>query len=374
MRLLLTTAGIFALFAVCDPATAQADTDQRAKAQALYLAGDHAGAQAILEGLLAERPGDADLLRRLANVQAARGDSPAAMQTIDRAMAIAPDDLDIQLARANILLWLGRHLEARRQAEAISRAQADYPGLSETLAAIGRQEDVDRIRLFAAGIGGSVSHVRFPGRDAESWTTANGSIAASLGPRLRAALEAEREDRGPIDTRLSARFDLLRTGGSAYLAGSVTPDADFRESWSFGAGGEQSIQQRTTLLLDARYASYRFDEIGVLGLGVRQDVGRNLAATVRTIHLVGSGQGYRFGASMRLDYAPKMGVGWFVAGAKYPDTETDGTAEVRALSAGTGIPLTDGLMLRLAAEYEKRAHSYERSTFSVGLAWRFGPR
>ena len=343
MRPLFALAAIVCFSALSQPASAQSDIDQRAEAQAAYLAGDYVGAQAMFESLLQERPGDADLLRRLANVQAARGNLAEAMQTIDRALAIAPADLDIQLARANILSWLGRPLEARRQADAIAHVRADYPGLSETFAAIGRLEKEDRIRLFSASIGGSASRVRFPGRGSETWTTTNASIAVALAPRVRAAFEADREDRRPVDTRLATRLDLLHTGGSAYVGGSVTPNADFRESWSISAGAEQLIGQGTTLLLDARYASYRFDETGVLGLGVRQTVGRDLSATVRTIHLTGSGEGYRFGASLRVDYAPEDRTGWFVTGASYPDTEADGTAQVRALSVGTAVPLSESL-------------------------------
>ena len=365
---------LFAVLASAQPALAQSAADDgRAEAQAAYVAGDNAAARAILERLLAARPDDADLLRRYANVQAADGDLADARTTIDRALALAPADPDVQLARANILVWQGRKGEARAQADAVAAMRPDYPGLSETRAAIARQSANDGFRLFAAGLGATVSHVEFPSGASASWKTVGGAIAASLDPRTRATFEIEHEIRAVTDTRLALRGDFLRgETGSFFISGSVVPDADFRESWSLAAGGERAAGPRTMILFDTRYAAYRGADVFVAGLGVRQALRRDLSLTLRTINLFGGGEDYRLGGAVRLDHAPEAALGAYVSAASYPDTEAGTTRQLHALGAGISVPLDDVVRLRLGGEYEKREGSYERSALALGLGWTFG--
>ncbi|WP_170005639.1 tetratricopeptide repeat protein [Pseudopontixanthobacter vadosimaris] len=282
----LLAALLLAQPALAQPALVQSRGEEREAAQEAYGAGYFAEAEAILRRLLEKAPADADLLRRLANVQAAQGDLAGAQETIDRALALAPADLDVQLARANILAWRGRTGDARAQADAIALAQPDYPGLADAQNFIARQQQARSIRLFSAGIGAGISRVEFPGGSGDTWTMASGAIAASLTPAVRAVLEVEHERRALSDTRLALRADMLRqTSGSLFISGSVTPSPDFRESWSVGVGGEEALGTQSTLLLDGRYAAYRGDDVFVARLGVRQTLGKSLALSARTINL-----------------------------------------------------------------------------------------
>ena len=373
--MILKSVAFLAGLLAAQPALAQSAEADRDAVQAAYVAGDLDTAAAILARLLVQAPNDPDLLRRLANVQAAQGDLPDARRTIDRALWLAPTDPDIQLARANILAWQGRTDEARAQADAVAVAQTDYPGLTETRAIIARKASVGGVRLLGAGGSVALSRVSFPGGVRDSWEMASGSLVVSLAPRVRMALEVERERRNADDTRIALRGELL-TGprGNLFVSGSVTPDPDFRERWSLRAGGEQQLGATTMILFDGRYAAYRDTGVVVVGLGLRQALSPDWALTARTINLFGGGEDYRIGGAVRLDWAPEDGLATYLAAASYPDTEAGDTRQLRALGTGLTVPIGPRLRLRLDAAHERRDDSYERASVALGIVWTLGPR
>lgn len=356
------------------PAQAQdpGAADDRAAAQTALAAGDYSRAREILQRLLAATPDDSDLLRRLAAVEAAAGDLSAAQQTIDRALALAPDDADVQLARANILLWRGKIEQARSQAGEVAANRPDYPGLAEFVAAAEAREASGRFRVRSIAIGQSVSRADFAAAESTTWTAQQGAIVFGWNETDRATLEIEREDRRLVDTRVAGRLDLAAGRHRVFLTGSVTPEADFRESWSLGAGADLQLAKGTELLVGLRYADYRSDDVSIVRIGLRQRLTPALSVTGETIQLFGGGEDYRFGGSLRADLVPPRGPSYFVIAASYPDAEVDGTRQLRSLAAGTAIPLGKGFSLRLAGEYEDRKDSYERLGANVGLVWSFG--
>ncbi|UIP07811.1 tetratricopeptide repeat protein [Erythrobacter sp. SDW2] len=343
-----------------------------AAAQSAFASGDFDRAKVILQELLLASPKDADLWRRLAAVEAAAGDLLAAQQTIDRALQLAPDDPDVQLGRANILLWRGKLTEAQAQAAVVAQKRPDYPGLAEFAAAAAARDASRQLRIRSVSAGTTVSRADFSLAEGVTWTAQQAALGVGWGENSRATLEIEREDRGLIDTRVAGRLDFAAGPHRVFLTGSITPDADFRESWSLGTGAEVGLTDGTELLLGLRYADYRFDDVAIVRLGLRQRVTPWLSVTGETIQLFGGGEDYRLGGSLRADLSPINAPSFFIIAASYPDAEVDGTRQLRSLAAGTAIPLGDGFSLRLAGEYEDRKDSYERVGANIGLVWSFG--
>lgn len=361
------------LAALAVPAHAQQDAiADRETAQAAYANGDFDQAKAILGHLLRERPDDPDLLRRMAAVEAAMGDLAAAQDTIDRAASLAPQDADIQLARANILFWNGRRDEARVSAEGIRRRHGDYPGLAALERNIARQQRDAALRVQSISVGQSVSRASFESGDTQDWGVTRASLAAGWAASSTAVIEIEREDRTAVDTRVSARVDLPAGPHRVFLAGSATPDADFRENWSVAAGADVQVGARTQLLGDVRFAEYRLEDVTVAGAGIRHYLSDKFVLTGRSIHLFGGGEDYRLGGSIRADYLPANGPSYFAILASYPDAEVDGTRQLRAIAGGVKIDFARHYALRLSAEYESREDSYDRLGFGASLSWLFG--
>ncbi|WP_137681319.1 DUF6584 family protein [Aurantiacibacter suaedae] len=336
--------------------------------------GDLAAAGEGLERLLARYPDDPDLLRRLASVRAAQGDLDQAQTVIDRALALAPEDLDIQLARANILLWRGQRLAAQQQAEAIALVAPDYPELGLLEARLAQDDEERGMRLTALNIGGGVSEISFDNRSGEVWSSQIASLGLSLGSASGASVTLEREERATTDVRLSARLDRRFGRHAAYISGSVVPDADFRESWSIGAGGELALSDRLTALVDMRYADYRDRTVFALQPGVRFVFGDAVSLTARAINLLGGGEDYRLGGSLQFDYRPEDRLGGFVVLASYPDVEADGVRQLRSAATGLLVPLGNGITLSTVGAYEDRENSYRRLSGTLVLGFRFGAR
>ncbi len=72
-----------------------------------------ADALAAAQALAAERPDDPQALRWLSTAQQQAGQAEAALESIDRAIALAPDNADLHLARAGVLVGSRRVDEAQ---------------------------------------------------------------------------------------------------------------------------------------------------------------------------------------------------------------------------------------------------------------------
>ncbi|MCP9223613.1 YaiO family outer membrane beta-barrel protein [Erythrobacter sp. LQ02-29] len=351
------------------PRTERIEQADRARAE-----GNFEQARAILSALLADAPDDAGLLRRLAVVQAADNDLDAAQATIDRALRLAPDDLDIQLARGNILSWRGQTHQARAQAAAMVAVAPDYPELDQLQARLMRAEAGDRPRIVALSVVTGFSDISFDNRDGQTWYSQSVAAGARLSDDLSAALAVEREKRASTDTRLSARIDRRIDQGFIYLSGSVVPNADFRESWSMGAGGEYALGGRATALLDLRYADYGTGGVFVAQPGIRLSLARDVALSARAINLFGGGNDYRLGGALQLDYRPEGRMGVFASAASYPDVEADQVRQLRSGALGVVVPLNTGLTLTAIGAYDDRKDSYRRLSANLVLGFRFGDR
>jgi YaiO family outer membrane protein len=365
-------AAIYAAIAL--PALAQVSAGDREAVQEAYVAGDYVRAEQLLTGLLAESPDDPDLLRRLAAVQAAKGDLRLAKATIDRAYGLAPMDLDIQLTRANILYWRGKIAEAELQAGQIAQRHPDYPGLDTLRQSLRQAKEARRLRLRSLGAGAALSDARFASGASQTWYVQRGSVSAQWDEGRSASLDIEREERLATDIHIAGRLDIADGRNRFFLSGTVTPNPDFRETWSLGGGGELGLGKHSTLLLDGRFAEYTGDDVAALGVGVRQSLSSRLQISVRSIHLFGGGDDYRFGGALRADYSHPRFADFFAIVASYPDVENDGAQQLRAVALGARRSLSDRLTLGFTSEFESRENSYERTAFSLDLRWRIGRR
>jgi YaiO family outer membrane protein len=344
----------------------------RETAQLAYVSGDYTASKQTLETLLAANPDDPDLLRRLAAVDAAMGDLASARKSIDRALSLAPDDGDIQLARAYILLWSNEITAAHRQAEELAASRPEYPGLAEFSVSLDRVQETRALKLRSLHAGTSLSNADFSAGQTQTWFTQRAAAAVSWAVSSGASLEIEREDREQTDTQFRGRVDLPLSSDRIFITASVTPNPDFRSNWSIGAGGEIAHGDSGELLLDASFAEYSSNDVVALGAGYRHRFSAKFSASARTIHLFGGGEDYRLGGVLRADYTRTDLPDLFAIIASYPDTEIDGTRQLRAIAGGAMFALSDSLQLRISGEYESRESSYKRTAIGIDLSWRPG--
>jgi YaiO family outer membrane protein len=368
----LTNGSILLGVLACGVSAAHAQVGTPAQADEEYRAGRFAQAAATLTGLLAAHPNDADLLRRMAAVEAAEGHLPEANRTIDRAQQIAPADHDIQLARANILLWRGQMLAAKAQADALSIEDPHYPGLEQFNADLTAKRRDEQPRLVLASLTLSDANVTFPGgRNSETWKDQTAALGYALSSSTTIVGEEEVDARAKTDVRLSGQISHRFEDGTLYVGAAGTPHAFFREKWSITGGGEMPINGQWDLLADVRYAEYRTSTVGVIQPALRFRPISGLTVTGQMINLFGGGKDYRLGGSLRFEYAMPHLAGLYTMLASYPDTESDGTRQLRSVTAGATMPIHKNWEVRLSGDYEKRENSYEERQVTVGLQWHF---
>ena len=365
----------FVLFASlsCAPVAVYAQTTTVTDAQALLEADRPDEAVEVLQDLLQTEPDNTDIMRRLAQANAATGDLQAALTVINRAVAIAPQDSDLLLVRSYILTWSERNEEAREQYDAIVANSPDYPGLRELNSAIIRAESQSaQSGISGLSVTAGVSEIEFTSGASNTWYSASLRGYTELGDVGVATFGVDYEERQSSDTRLSLRFEKALGDGVLFAAVSHTPNADFREQWSLAGGGEFSASPAISLLFDARYAEYASNDVTILRPGARVRLTPRLSATGHWINLFQRDGGHRYGGSGRIDYALGGESNLYFGGAVYPDTEAGITRQVRAVFIGANQPISNRLTLYGALEYEERDQSYERTAATIGLGWRFG--
>jgi YaiO family outer membrane protein len=356
------------------PAFAQEDP-RIVEALAAREAGDLAGAIRRLEAIDAERPGDPTVLRLLGSSYAAVGRYDRGISTLERARTIAPRDQDISLALARAFLWAGRLDRAAAIAEEIAAVDSANVELPELRLSINRARRGVPPRSSGIALAYTHSWVEVAG-NTRHWNQVVVSGDAPIGRRTSVTGEADIEDRaGVTDTRLSIQLDhRLSHAASVSLAALVTPRADFREKWGVRAGGDVMVTPFLALTAAVRHADYGATNSTVVEPGVRlQTPDERASLSLRSINSWGEGNDYRSGWAARGDLVVGGGVRLIAGGATYPDTEAGVTRRVRGLFGAVVVPINSRLGVRIGADYEKRAASYERTGATLGLTWRFGP-
>lgn len=333
--------------------------------------GDLDHARSILVALLAASPEDPDLLRRLAHLEARAKNFDLALTYIDRAFRRAPDDLDIALARGYILYWRGDRQAAKQIAASIASRHPAYPELDQLQEALSRPKNGSGLRSIAIFVGGGASDIATFSGSRRTWFRQNLATAVKLNDSHTIALSVNREDRDVTDTRIGARLDRQFTLGSFYVAAAVTPDPDFRESWSLSGGGDLTLSKGVSLPFDLRVADYAEGTIVTAQPGLRVALGRCLSMTARAINILGAENGYRLGGSTRADFNFNREGSFFIAAASYPDAERDNVKRLRSFAAGTNLAINDRFGLRVAGLFEDRRASYRQFGGDLTLTYRY---
>lgn len=360
------------------PATAQDFAANRAEAiqsaEAAQADGDYSKARDILLGLLKTSPDSPDLLRRLARVEAAAGRLDEARRRIDRAALLAPQDLDVALARGYILYWRGELRKAEAVAQSIAVRDPDYPDLAQLQTVVRNARESSGIHLRALSVGGGISDIKLRSGASSTWNTQNFLAAFDISAKDTVAFSLSREERSAVDTRGGVRLDHRIANGSVYVGGTVVLDPDFQESWSLSTGAELLIADRSAVLMDIRVADFDTGMIVAAQPGLRLALGRDFSVTGRAINIFGGGESYRLGGSVRLDYQRDTRPSFFALAASYPDAEAGDVRKLRSFAAGLTAPLSERLSLSAAGSHEDRKDSYRRWAGNLVLTYRFAQR
>ena len=364
-----------AVAALSQAAVAQTASNNIDRAAEARDAGDYRTAIALLEVEQRNRPQDSLVLHRLGAVYAYNGEYEKAIQVLKQAQSIATMDQDIGLMLARTFLWAGRRDEATATASAIALADptnAELPQLRKAIADAEGIKETPPKRKFV-NVSQALSDVATRS-GSNRWHQTIVGLTVTAGNKATLSGMIDREDRTvAVDTRIGLRADMnFGNARYAYVAASVTPNADFREKWGLRAGGEAGVAKTINLTADLRYAEYGATQIIAFEPGVRlHSAGDRLSLAIKSINLWSEDDRHRSGWSVRGELQAKKSVRLVTGAATYPDTEAGITRRTRSAFAGAVINLSDRVTLRTFYELERRARSYTRNGVTLALSVRF---
>ena len=304
--------------------------------------------------------------RALAARQAAEGHLAQALDTISFAKARFQEDADVFLAYANILYWNGKVALSEEAALSLAATHPDYPGLRDLLSNIRREKSDPAFKIERLSFHQAAAYAAFPTKS-ETWLSSQFAALARIDGDKLLAVAVQREDRGRTDTRFEATTAKTWADRTIQAFGSITPDADFRERWSLGMRGVESLGPRMRANWDIRYADYGSEAVTIAQAGMTRELAPDLTSTFRTIHLFGGGENYRLGVALRGDLTVNEAQSLFALVATYPDIEGGVTRRLNSIAIGATGKLTDTFALQIIAERDTRDQSYERSAITFGL-------
>ena len=311
-----------------------------------------------------------EALRQEAMEQARLKNYNKALQLLSKARSIDPSNLDVALAQGYVFYWNGDIEKARKIVRQVSKLDPDYPELA-TLRSNVADTKTDKLTFQGATFGNSLSFIDFKNSDQQdTWNkTTAGLIAGNEVITLTGGIEHEVRASDDTSFYLDTVHDYR--GWNMRLGATLTPDADFREDWSLSAGIDVPLDATFQFVSDLRFAQYGPKEVVTFRPGIETNLGKNTFLTARAILLDSDDANQKMGGSLRLDYRPENDNTYVFEVASYPDAEAGQVRQLRSITAGTSVPLTQDLRLYAFGSYESRDESYERGSVSISLLYRF---
>lgn len=365
----ITAIAALALLTTAEPALSQTSAPETLYEQAVQdrLAGRNPAAISGLRQVLALRPEDVDARLNLGLALLAEGRLEEADAAFAAVLRQAPDYIDAHIGRARVAQRRG---DLAGAGAALDAAEAVAPGSDPNIAAV-----------RAALASGRPSQWRWDARYAHSelsagldpWSEVAVSVSRRLDDRRAVAGLVERTERfGHVDVFAEARYDQRIGRGAAYIAVGGAPDADYRPEISLKSGGQAPLGgSGLAATLDASAARYRSGTVTTLQPGLEQAAldGR-LVIRARWINVWDETDAYRSGYALGAVWAASPSVRLRGGYADAPESSDGVTVEVRSISMGVEIDISDRTSLRLTGVHEERT-AYDRDELGVGLGWRF---
>jgi YaiO family outer membrane protein len=351
----------------------------------------------IVQDVPAEVRPDPDALYQAAVADRRAGRNDVALAKLDAALRIRPDDADARLNRGLSLLALDRLDEAEADFEAVLDIAPGYVDARLGLARVARRRgDLDRARMEVekasiaaperADVAALARALRRPpdwrvdldvsrsrlGAGLPSWTEVRGAASRTLDERWAIGATVEWTERfGEEDVFVEGRLDRRYTWGGAYASLGGTVQADYRPEAALRAGAEVRLSAPISGTLDASAARFASGDVTSLQPGLAADLARGrVRLAARWISVWDETDQRRTGYAASARWSPTDRLGLRLDYADAPETSEGVTVDVRAVSAGAEIGLTDQVSLRLGALHEDRG-TYDRQAITLGVGWRF---
>lgn len=302
-------------------------------------------------------------------VAARLADDPAlAVSLLEPWLAERPDDADARLQYGYALLALGRFDEAEAAFQAVLAIAPDYADAQTGLTLVRqRRASPKETRQPYVIADGSLSDLEGGQSD---WHEGGITLALPVGSSDTMELRGNWFERFDLkDTELSVSYTHRATDDLwLRLAGSATPDADFRPEVGIIAGFDYRLGRNAVATLDAGWQRFPLQEVLSLRGGLTRYFGGGrfaLSAFARAV--LADGGDPLLGGSLRADYLPRERARLFVGVASGPETDLGEVRDTTSLFGGGEIPLTDDISLLGSLAREWRETGADRTEGRLGV-------
>lgn len=333
-------------------------------------------AVSLLESARTLDPDNADVLVQLGFAQLGLGNSIAARQAFEHALAIAPAYEDARFGLAQIEFRNGNLAEARRLAEAVVGAQPDNGEAQQLRASIAAAERAGPPTRWRVDIGTEVSSLtggRLP------WTDSSFGISYALQPQTTVGGRLRLGTRyGETDIQVEARLDhVFSEDFSAYGLVAATPDADFLARFSFGGGASWRASAAggplgpLVFTLDGRHDVFHDTSVTMVSPAAQYFfLDERLGLQVRWIHSVDDRGNSANGYAIRAEFAATDRLRLHAGYSDAPEISEGTQIDTKTVFTGVSFDLSDTVTLRAKYAYEHR-ETFNSNSFGLGLAVRF---
>ncbi len=351
----------------------------------------------IVQDIPAEVRSDPTALYEAAVADRRAGRNEAAVTKLDAVLQMRPDDADARLNRALALLTLDRLDAAEADFEAVLALAPDYVDARMGLALVARRRgDIARARTEAeravtaapdradaAALARSLRPQPDWRVDVDSsrsrldlglpdWTEVRIAAARTVSERWTVSAAGEWTERfDKEDVFFEGRLDRRFAWGGAYASLGGAVKADYRPTVALRAGTEIRLSPVISGTLDASAANFASGDVTSLQPGLAADLAQGrLRLAARWINVWDETDHHRTGYAVSIGVAAADRLRFRLDYADAPESSEGVTVDVRAISAGVEIGLTDQISLRLGGLHEDRG-VYDREAITLGLGWRF---
>ena len=322
---------------------------------------------APIESAWAQEQAEPDRIYEAAVQARLAGRTAESIEGSRRVLAIRPKDVDARLNLALALIAADQLDEARVELTAVLAQAADYEDARVALSRIDGLQ-ADRVSWRADVMTGysGLSENLDPWRETAMTVTRRTARSSVSGP-IEYAKRFGRED-----AYMEGRLDRALGPGSVYVAIGGTPDADFRPEIALRGGGQTPTGvQNLSATMDLGISRYAVGTVTTVQPGVEYSaLDGALLLGGRWINVWDERDTYRSGYSLRAVVAIRPSVRLRAGFADAPESSDGLTVDVRAVSLGAEVDVTDRVTLRINGTREERA-AYDRDEVTLGFGLRF---
>lgn len=330
-----------------------------------------------LEIARALEPENTEIRLASARIHSWQGHYDQADEDLRPLLAEQPPNADAELLAANLDYYRGNYDAAETRLQRILDAHPDYTDAAMTLEQVRRAKHAPGGFDWQLDIG--MERSSFARQPQPDWSNEYVQLTR-LFDKGATAIYARWEY---YDQFLTT--DIYYEGGAAHrftpwfvasIFGGHTVNPSFRPTWRVGATGAVRLNEAGESLpafwitLDAKEDTYNPVEILAINSGLRAELGAwMLAGNMVTVREWGGAA--TFGWNTRLDGPIIDGLNFYIGYAHAPETQNAVTINTTSIYGGLAYTIIDACTLRFGYTHDDREQSYIRHAFNLGLTYRF---